>query len=34
MKEMVYGRIKESFVLYSGEYQEHKFAIINLGKLI
>ena len=32
MKEMVYGRMKEIFVLYSGEYKKHKFAIINLGK--
>lgn len=32
MKEMIYGERKENpDVLYSGEYKEHKFAILNLG---
>lgn len=32
MKEMIYGERKEQpEVLYSGEYREHKFAILSLG---
>lgn len=31
MKEMIYGFRKNPEVLYSGEFKDHKFAIISLG---